>query len=200
MKERSKKSLRYLTLAAVLTALAIVLTRFLSFTITIFRFGFGMMPVHYAGYLLGPVWGFLVGTVADLIGILINAGGTPHLGITLTTALQGLISGLVVRQFKNKLSFFSIIVSGLITSTLCSLLMMSFWLSQLLGTAFPALLGARLPNVAFQGLALIVVEILLLPAFASIKNYLPGDTEISWRKESSAAKYDKISNQAGTRK
>lgn len=200
MSKGSKKTLYYLTLAAVLTALAIVLTRFFSFNIQIFRFGFGMVPVHYAGYLLGPIWGFLVGTVSDLIGILINAGGTPHPGITLTTALHGLIAGLVVVGNKRRLGALAIVVSGVITSVLCSWLLMSFWLSQLLGTSFPALLVARGLNVALQGVALVVVEILLIPAFASIKQYLPGETTLLWRRSGTPVKYDKITDQTDMRK
>lgn len=74
MSQTNRNSIRKLTLAAVFMALAIVLTRFLSINVAVFRFGFGMVPVHLAGYLLGPFWGALTGLLADLIGLMINAG------------------------------------------------------------------------------------------------------------------------------
>lgn len=193
MSQTNRNSIRKLTLAAVFMALAIVVTRFLSINVAVFRFGFGMVPVHLAGYLLGPFWGALTGLLADLIGLMINAGGTPHLGITFTTAMHGFLAGMVVYWNKSRLNPLTVTVSGVLTSILCSLLLMSFWLSQLFGDGFTIVLQARAVNVFGQGLALIIVETLLIPVLYSIRRYLPKGTEISWRLNRTEDKYGKIS-------
>ena len=81
----------------------------------------------------------------------------------------------------------------MLTSILCSLLLMSFWLSQLFGDGFTIVLQARAVNVFGQGLALIIVETLLIPVLYSIRRYLPKGTEISWRLNRTEDKYGKIS-------
>ncbi len=188
---KGSRSLRKLTLAAVLIALTIVLTRFLSVNISVFRFGFGMLPVHYAGFLLGPLWGGAVGAISDLIGLLFNTVGAPHPGITLTTALHGIIPGLMVMVNQRRLNPLTIMLSGVLTSILLSLLLQSLWLSQLLGQGFVLLLQARSINVLLQGLVLILAESMLLPVIFSVRRYLPTTAEIRWRWQ----KYDKISEQ-----
>ncbi|MEW5934858.1 MAG: folate family ECF transporter S component, partial [Bacillota bacterium] len=70
---RSRIPTRLLTWAAMLIALSVVLTRVASVRrpvggVEAVRIGFGALPILMAGIWGGPVFGFLVGAVADLVG------------------------------------------------------------------------------------------------------------------------------------
>ncbi len=98
-----KISVDSLVKAAMLTALSIIFSRFFGIFITpTIKFSFGHLPLMLAGMLLGPIPGALAGLAADLIGVAINAGGTPHFGFTLVSVLTGLIPGLITEYSKDK--------------------------------------------------------------------------------------------------
>jgi ECF transporter S component (folate family) len=93
------RMVRTLTGCGILIALSIILTRFASFRIPIFgveniRIGFGPFPIILGGILFGPILGFSIGAIADVIGFIISPMGTymPH--FTLVSGLNGLIPGL----------------------------------------------------------------------------------------------------------
>ena len=64
----SRNSVRKLTMLALLTAMSIVFARVLSISTGFVRFNLGSLPTLLAGVLFGPVEGFAVGAVADMIG------------------------------------------------------------------------------------------------------------------------------------
>lgn len=87
-----------------LIALNIVLTRMASVRIPVggveaIRIGFGGIPVLMAGIWGGPIFGFVVGAVGDLVGYAINPMGAYAPLITLSAGMRGLIPGLVLRLF-----------------------------------------------------------------------------------------------------
>lgn len=87
--------------AGLLAGLSIVFTRALSFMIPLaglpaLRIGFGSLPIIISGILFGPLVGGVVGTVADLIGFMLNPmGGAYFPGFTISAALNGVIPGLL---------------------------------------------------------------------------------------------------------
>ena len=96
---RRQSSTRKITYMAMFVTLSVV--------INTMRFGsisFGGFPIIYSGLVLGPVNGFIVGAVADVLGFIVrpSSGGGYHVVFTLTSALTGLIPILVVRLFKVK--------------------------------------------------------------------------------------------------
>ena len=64
----SRNSVRKLTMLALLTAMSIVFARVLSISTGFVRFNLGSLPTLLAAVLFGPVEGFAVGAVADMIG------------------------------------------------------------------------------------------------------------------------------------
>ncbi|HBK85843.1 MAG TPA: folate transporter, partial [Firmicutes bacterium] len=75
--------------AALLVALSIVASRFLSINTPIIRIGFGWLPILLAGLLYGPGWGFIVGAIADFIGANLFPFGPYFPGFTLSAGLSG---------------------------------------------------------------------------------------------------------------
>ena len=150
-----KFSVDALAKAGMLTALSIILSRYLGFFITpTMKVSFGTLPLIISGMMLGPIMGGLSGVASDLIGVMINAGGTPHLGFTLGALLTGAVPGLISLYCKNKkidLKFevlFIIIFVYLISHTLLTPL----WLSQLYGTPYKVLLISRMPKVLIDAI------------------------------------------------
>jgi riboflavin transporter len=112
---------RKITLASLLTALAIVLTRFVSIIIPLggypsLSIDLGSVPIILSGIFLGPIFGGIVGFSSDIIGFFINGrGGVFHFGFTLNAILSGVIPGLVFVFLKNKnLNYIKIITISIL--------------------------------------------------------------------------------------
>ena len=86
--------LEKITLTAVMTALSIVLCRFLGYSPanTMFRVEIGFLPVALVGILAGPLYSGVCYGLADLIGSLITTGMNPL--ILLCKIAAGLVLGL----------------------------------------------------------------------------------------------------------
>lgn len=102
-----KISPKKITYYALLVALNVILTRVGSIRIggggtEIVRIGFGGYPVIFAGIIFGPIAGGIVGTIGDLIGMIVSPMGAymPH--FTLVAALTGIIPGIIMMVFKDE--------------------------------------------------------------------------------------------------
>ncbi|MDI6892995.1 MAG: folate family ECF transporter S component [Bacillota bacterium] len=106
-RSRSVLPLRLVTWGAMLIALSVVLTRVASIRIPVggveaIRIGFGALPILMAGVWGGPVFGFIVGAVADLVGYGINPMGAYAPLITLGSGMLGLVPGLVLKLWPGR--------------------------------------------------------------------------------------------------
>lgn len=95
-------SVRYLVLAAMLTALSVVIgmlcKSFLNFAGGLFRITFENLPILLAGVFLGPLAGGLVGLTSDLVSYFLSPQiYPPNLTVTLGACTVGVVSGLVAR-------------------------------------------------------------------------------------------------------
>ena len=96
----SRNSVRKLTMLALLTAMSIVFARVLSISTGFVRFNLGSLPTLLAAVLFGPVAGFAVGAVADMIGGTLSGYAINPL-ITLGAGSIGLTAGLFWRALPN---------------------------------------------------------------------------------------------------
>ena len=99
-----KISTQMLTRMALLIALNVVLSRVASIRIPLggvegFRFGFGSLPVIFAGVFMGPLAGGIVGALGDFCGYFINPVGAYMPLFTVNAALRGVIPGVAVILF-----------------------------------------------------------------------------------------------------
>lgn len=150
-----KISVDALVKAAMLTALSIIFSRFFGIFITpSIKFSFGHLPLMLAGMILGPIPGALAGLAADLIGVAINAGGTPHLGFTLVSVLTGLIPGLITEYSKDKNISLKIQIGLMVFFVfyICHMFLNTLWLSQLFNNPYRVMLASRFIKVLVDGL------------------------------------------------
>lgn len=159
---------RVLVKAAFLTALSIVLTRFLYFfPVPTIRISFGEVPIMMSGMIFGPVVGGITGLAADVIGVLINPQGSFHPGFTLSSILWGVVPGLlflIFRKYKTyekKYSITNIAITVTTCIILISLGLNTLWLSSLFGKGFMVLLPGRvisaIVNIPLQSLIIMTL-------------------------------------------
>lgn len=139
-KKRKVFTTKTLTYSAMLVALSVAIN-----SLRIGNISFGGFPIIFSGLTMGPIVGFVVGGVADVIGFIIRpsaSGGFNPLFI-LTSALTGLIPGLVIILLKDKYPnykpwkvFIAIATGQLITTVLMVPLFITYLRqSNLLGTS-----------------------------------------------------------------
>lgn len=92
------KHLTALVSCALLIAIEIVLSRFLSISTPIVRIGFDFAPMALAGILFGPWYGCAVGAMADFLGANLFPMGPFWPGFTLVAGLCGMTYGLLLHQ------------------------------------------------------------------------------------------------------
>jgi len=131
-----------LAIYAILASLSIVLGKYLAINLgETIRISFENLPTLLAGIFFGPIAGFLVGTVADLVGCLLVGYAINPL-ITLGAAAVGFVSGVVVRLFQ-KNGLLSTIFSVFSAHLIGSILIKTLGLVLYYGAPFFATLGMR---------------------------------------------------------
>lgn len=126
------KSVKTLTLAAMLTAMSVVIGTFcksyLNFGAGLFRVTFEHLPIIVSGITLGPVVGAMVGTASDLISYLLssfNQQYPPNLIVTLGAATVGAASGIVSKFIIKENGYKQIVISGALAHLLGSVIIKS---------------------------------------------------------------------------
>ena len=160
MNKKRNNNLITLTCLALLTAMQIILARYLAIPVTeSMRFTTSFIPVVIAARRFGIVGGMAVYGVGDFLGaIIFPAGGAFFPGFTVTAVVSGLIYGLFLSK---KGSIVRIVLSVLTSQIVCTLLMNSYWLSMLYGSEFSAIFVSRIP----QALIMSVIQILFMTLF-----------------------------------
>lgn len=147
-----------LVIMALLVAISIILSRFLSIAAWNLKIGFAFVPIALAGILLGPVPAAIVAALADFLGAILFPIGQFFPGFTFTAFLTGLLYGFFLYK---KADLKNIIMAALTTQIIGSLLLNTLWISILYGAPFWALLPTRLMQVGFMtAVEIIVIRIL----------------------------------------
>lgn len=170
---RVRFSAHVLAMMAMLIALNIILTRFLSIMITdSMRIGFGFLPVAIAGMLLGPIPAMLVGAVGDLIGTWLFPSGPYFFGFTLTAMLGGLVYGLCLYQKPVRLGY--VLLAKLLIDAFLNLGLNTLWINLLYGKAILALLPARaMKNLVQYPIDVALLYMVLLLITRIPKSFVP---------------------------
>lgn len=167
MRKKNEDKIFTLTCLALLTAMQIVLARYLAIPVTeSIRFSFSFIPVVIAARRFGILGGVIVYGLGDLLGAMIfPTGGAYFPGFTLTAAVSGLIYGLYLAK---KGGTVRIILSVLTSQALCTLLMNSYWVSTLYGSDFGAVFLSRVPQSAIMTVLQIIFMVPFLEKICSV--------------------------------
>lgn len=127
---------------AILVALEVVLSRFLSINLWSNKIGFAFVPIAVTAMLYGPVTTGVTAAVADLIGALLFPSGAFFPGFTLTAFLNGMVFSLALH---NKQTAPRILLAVVIRELGFSLFLNTLWLSIMYSSPYwPLLTTARL--------------------------------------------------------
>ncbi len=158
---KTRFNTRMLTTLSLLTAIEIVLSRFLSISMWNIKIGFSFVPVVVAAILYGPLAAGAIAALADFIGAILFPIGTYFPGFTLTAFLTGCVFGLFLHK---KQGWLQIIAAIGINQFILSLFLNTLWISILYGSPYAPLLATRI----IQCLLLIVVQLICIPAIAKL--------------------------------
>lgn len=142
--QKNKFTTKDIAVIAILIALHIVFSRFLSINAYNIKIGFTFVPVMIAAYLYKEIGGVLVGALGDLIGALVFPIGPYFPGFTLTCAITGLAYGIAMHKGFN---FKKMFVAILFNQAVCSLLLNTYWISFLYHAPYTKMLISRIPQV-----------------------------------------------------
>jgi ECF transporter S component (folate family) len=145
---KKKSFTTQLVVMALLIALEIILTRFLSIETPTLRIGFGFLPVAIMAILYGPWWTGAAGIVGDLVGMTLLPKAAFFPGFTLTAFLTGVLFGFIL--YKKPITWKRTLVAALAVNLICSLGLDTLWLSMMYGDSFLVLLPVRLIKAAIM--------------------------------------------------
>lgn len=126
---------------AMMVAIEVVLSRFLSINAWNLKIGFSFIPIVVVGILYGALPAGVVGVVADLIGATLFPSGTFFPGYTLTAFLTAFVFGLFLHK---KQTTPYIVMAVAINQFVMSLFLQSYWISFQYMTPYFAVVGSRI--------------------------------------------------------
>ena len=128
---KKKIPLRPMVVCAMLTALAVVLDRFVPIVFTdSLKVTLTFVPVLVAAILYGPVGGAVTWGLADLIGAILFPRGVYFPGFTITSALKGALFGWFLHRDNAKF-FPHAVVPTLINNLVIGLCIDTLWIAIL---------------------------------------------------------------------
>ena len=162
---------------AMLIALQIVLARFLGWQVSEgLRISFESIPVLIAGMWLGPVAGFLVGVISDVLGTVISGYGVYFVPLAITPIVNGVLPPLIFRYIlKDNITVARCAVVLVITQLIASMLLGTYaltWYYELFVPAkehtFAILFVARLTKLATIAADTVIVTVLHMSMYKKV--------------------------------
>ena len=161
-----------LVFMALLVALNIVLERFVGWVGVNTAYGISFVAIIFAAVQYGPVGAVLVSCLGDVLGTVLS-GRVPVIGFTITAAVQGIIYGIVLYKRRGAYRIYKTPLAILPTLAVCSLLMNSYFLSELIGTKFIDQAIVRLPQVLITvPIQLIITHLFMKLVYPRISRFL----------------------------
>lgn len=157
------KSIRCLTVTAMLIALDLVLKFTVSIQLTSnLKISFAFIALAAIGMLYGPTVGFFAGIITDILGFIIKPTGAFDIRYTLIEALGALIYGLILyNAMRDKWMLPRIVVAKSAVVIVCNLFLTTLVSASYYGKGFFALFPTR----AIKNLAQLPLDIFLLALF-----------------------------------
>ena len=127
----------------------IVLSRFLSIKTPILKISFAFVPTMLCATYLGWKWSVLINILGDLVGALLFPTGPYFVGYTVTTAIAGLIYGILLYKstpiaIPEQKFIFKTIAAVVLVTLIVNMGLNTLCLSITMGKAFLPLFWMRL--------------------------------------------------------
>lgn len=161
-------------LAAILLAMNIILSRFLSIKTPIVKISFAFVPTALCATYLGYKWTILINILGDIIGATLFPTGPYFIGYTISTAIAGFIYGILLYKenpdtYTDKQFCIRTIIAVLLITVIVNMGLNTLWTSITSGKAFMVLFATRvikqLIMVPIHIIVIICVERILRSPF-----------------------------------
>lgn len=144
-------------LSAMMLALLIILSRFLSIKTNLLVISFSFLPIMLTAVYLGPKYSTIIAMLGDLIGAILFPFGPYFPGFTISAGLIGLIYGLFLHKNPNKkinniIFIIKLIISSVLALVLVKIFLESLWLNILYHQAYLLVVSTR-----------VLTQVILLP-------------------------------------
>lgn len=157
-----KKLTFKIVVLAMLVAMNVVLSRFVSINAWNLKIGFTFVTVFIAAYLYGPLYSALVGGLGDFVGALLFPIGPYFPGFTFSAVLSGLLFGFLLHRNTKP---FRVITCSLIHNLIIGLIINTYWIFILYNKpSFWLVMSSRV----VQSVVLIVVEVVTIELLGRI--------------------------------
>ena len=154
---RELKKVRGITTCAMMIAVYVVLNFCAIYITPSIKFTFTYLALAVMGMLLGPSVAFIGAGLADFLAYFLRPNPAPlHPGIVFTTMLTGLVFGLFL--YRKELKLWRVIAAKACINIFLNLLLNTYWLADLYGEGYFAMLPARLG----KNLILLPLEVALI--------------------------------------
>lgn len=169
--------IKKIILSAMLLAILIILSRFVSIKTQILVISISFIPIMMSAIWLGPKYSTIIALLGDLLGAILFPFGAYFPGFTVSAAISGLIYGLFLynngEELKSKQLLIRLIISSLIVLTIVNIFITSLWLHILYGKAYLAIIVSRVITQIIM-LPIQIITIYVLEKFSRplIKKYL----------------------------
>ena len=190
-----KITLKEMAILALLIAMEVILTRFLSIQTPVVRIGFGFLPIVIIAMLYGPVYAGVAAAMADFLGAMLFPIGAYFPGFTFTAFLIGLVYGYFLYKKKpqniedtetieskgttNKATLvrdlLRISAAAFIVTVILQLALDTLWISIITGSEYMVWLPLRAVRTAFM----LPIQIILISLVMASKQLFPALEEKS---------------------
>ena len=156
---RNKK----IIITALLLAMLIILSRFLSIKTPIMKISFAFIPTMLCAIWLGPKWTVLLNALGDVIGATLFPTGPYFIGYTISTAIAGFIYGTLLYKdksdrFTERAFFIRLVIAVVLVAIIVNMGLNTLWTSITSGKAFQVLFVTRI----VKQLIMIPIHILVM--------------------------------------
>ncbi|WP_295729372.1 folate family ECF transporter S component [uncultured Limosilactobacillus sp.] len=162
---------RYLTLAAMLTALEVILGKISIGDPAVLKIGLGFIATALVGYCLGPWMGGMVMIVTDIISnTVLNTGNLFFPGFTLSAFISGVIAGMFL--YNQQLTWQRVLIYEFCQILITNVIFTTLWIyimslnANSTGRTFTALLAIRLPKEIISWPIQSLIILVVLRAFS----------------------------------
>lgn len=134
-------------LSALLLALLIILSRFLSIKTPIMKISFAFVPTMLCAIWLGAKYTCFINIAGDIIGATLFPTGPYFIGYTISTGIAGLIYGLILYkkdQYSDKQFLFRLIIATTLVAVIVNMILNTLWISITGGKVFMVLFWTRI--------------------------------------------------------
>ena len=159
LKESSQelKKLNTLITCSLLLAICVVLGLLGTVMLGQFiRISFNYLPIALGSMLFGPVAGSILGALSDILNYILAPKGPFYPGFTINAIITGLIYGFGF--YRKRITIIRIAFIKVILVICVDILLSTYWLSDLYGQAFLALLPMR----ALKSIIMLPIDVAML--------------------------------------